>query len=439
MSEKALPGRAIYGWDSTNETWVKILVDTSGNLQITSTDLTTILSEIQNATYGLEAIKDAIDLIDVSGTADAVWDEAKSGHVTAGTFGKEVQDILTALQHGTYGLSAIETLVDEIESLLKNETYGLSAIETLIDDLEGRLTATRAGYLDELDFGLAEYLEDLRQKATSPAWNQDTDSLEAIREVIDTLLTESQSHPTLAEIEASNLDAAISTRAPSGEYDTQLSTTERAAASALEDAMQKVTSPSYDQDTDSLEAISEAVATVSSKTTNLPTDPADASDIAADFDRHLTPLDFWGDPIGLVTITGSSSDVNLPDVIVPVLPTGATIWKVQLIGYISAVRDNSASDNAINGVAAIRIKKSTGAWGTDDIVALDIPDNFLAVDVSTSADRGGAPLIGNLNNDNLSGEVDEAATYNLRFEDIAADGNNLLLLDVQVGLRVWIY
>jgi hypothetical protein len=64
---------------------------------------------------------------------------------------------------------------------------------------------------------------------------------------------------------------------------------------------------------------------------------------------------------------------------------------------------------------------------------------MFAVDVSTSADRGGVPLIGNLNNDNLSGEVDAAATYNLRFEDIQADGNNLQLLDVQVGLRVWIY
>jgi hypothetical protein len=33
---------------------------------------------------------------------------------------------------------------------LTNGTYGLSAIETLVDDLESRLTATRAGYLDNL-------------------------------------------------------------------------------------------------------------------------------------------------------------------------------------------------------------------------------------------------------------------------------------------------
>ena len=33
---------------------------------------------------------------------------------------------------------------------LANATYGLSAIETLVDEIESRLTATRAGYLDEL-------------------------------------------------------------------------------------------------------------------------------------------------------------------------------------------------------------------------------------------------------------------------------------------------
>ena len=38
-------------------------------------------------------------------------------------------------------------------ALLKSGTYGLSAIETLVDDLESRLTATRAGYLDNLSGG----------------------------------------------------------------------------------------------------------------------------------------------------------------------------------------------------------------------------------------------------------------------------------------------
>lgn len=36
-------------------------------------------------------------------------------------------------------------------ALLKNATYGLSALETIVDDLEGRLTAARAGYLDNIN------------------------------------------------------------------------------------------------------------------------------------------------------------------------------------------------------------------------------------------------------------------------------------------------
>ncbi len=36
-------------------------------------------------------------------------------------------------------------------ALLKNATYGLSAIETLVDELETRLTAARAGYLDNIN------------------------------------------------------------------------------------------------------------------------------------------------------------------------------------------------------------------------------------------------------------------------------------------------
>jgi len=179
--------------------------------------------------------------------------------------------------------------------------------------------------------------------------------------------------------------------------------------------------------------------TILNKTDNLPTDPADASDIAADFDRHLAWIDCWSDESATVTITGSSTDVNLPDVIIPTLPTGATIWKVVLLFKCALIRDTSASDNAINGAAAIRIKKSTGAWGTDDIVAYDIVDNLWLVDVSVSTDRGGDAFVGNINNDDLSSEVDAAATYNLRFEDIQADGNNLVLYEVCVGLRVYFY
>ncbi|GAH75585.1 unnamed protein product, partial [marine sediment metagenome] len=108
--------------------------------------------------------------------------------------------------------------------------------------------------------------------------------------VVDSILTETESHPTLVEIEASAvltlkahlvhgtgdiippdnkgiwdylpfLDSAISGRAPANEYNTEMGriTGNVALASILEDAMQKATSPAYNQDTDSLEALREAI------------------------------------------------------------------------------------------------------------------------------------------------------------------------------------
>jgi len=43
---KSLPARGIYGYYSTGEEWIKVSVDADGKVQITSTDLTTILSRI---------------------------------------------------------------------------------------------------------------------------------------------------------------------------------------------------------------------------------------------------------------------------------------------------------------------------------------------------------------------------------------------------------
>lgn len=291
MSIKGLPARGIYGWDSTTESWVKILVDSSGNLQITSTDLTTVLSELQNSTYGL---------------------------------------------------SAIETLVDEIESLLKNATYGLAVLETLVDGVESDLTA-------------------MKQKDTSPA---------------------------------------------------------------------------FDSDTDSLEAISEAIAAIE---TALPSDPADASDIAADFDRHLTKIDFWSLPDNVIIITAAADqDYNLPDVTVPALPTGATIWKVYLLFKCSLIRDTSGSDNGIDEVGVIRIKKDGDAsFDGDGLDAYPIYDNTWLVDVTNvGRDRGGDAFVGAAD---ISSKVDGADTYNLRLDSISADGNNLQLREVAVGLRILFY
>lgn len=78
---------------------------------------------LKNATYGLAALKALIDAVE----------------------GK--------LDNATYGLNALKTLINAIEAKLDNATYGLSALNTDLDTLLARLTATRAGYLDNLSGG----------------------------------------------------------------------------------------------------------------------------------------------------------------------------------------------------------------------------------------------------------------------------------------------
>lgn len=268
MSIKSLPARGLFGWDSTNEVWVRIAVDSSGNISISDADIDTILEEIQDSTYGLEAIKDAVDVID--GIVDNIL-------VDTGT-------TIPAL----IGTPAADLAAD------------IAAIKVIVDNIE-------------------------------------TDT---------------------------------------------------------------------------------------------------GTDIVADFDRHLTPLDFWGDPEDIITISTSAGAKALPNIIVPTLPTGCTIWKVQLIGFISHVVDTSGSDNAINGAVSIQVKETAaGSWTT----GYDLQDNALFVDVSQSKVRAGIPIVGNLNNDDLSGEVDEADTYEVQITSVVSDGDSLVLYGLQFGLRIWVY
>ena len=63
-------------------------------------------------------------------------------------------DEITALRMAELDAANMPADIDTLLTLLQNATYGLAALETLVDDLETRLTAARAGYLDELDFDL---------------------------------------------------------------------------------------------------------------------------------------------------------------------------------------------------------------------------------------------------------------------------------------------
>jgi len=146
-------------------------------------------------------------------------------------------------------------------------------------------------------------------------------------------------------------------------------------------------------------------------------------------------MDFWSDIQAAVTITNAAQDLSLPDV--PVsglpsgLPSGIIITRVLALFKYRVVEDTSGAQNALTlggGTPAIQVRKDTpGAWA--DGIDL-IEDLFLC---AASTIEGGDVLVGNTD---LSGTVDEEDTYNFQMDDVLVDNNNLVLRDIQCGLRV---
>lgn len=161
---------------------------------------------IDDATNGLAAIKAEVEglggaamrgtdnaaLATALATVDAVVDAIKAITDNLPNSGalSDLGTILTAIQHATYGLSAIETLVDELETRLTAaraanlDELGATNIPADIDTLLTRLSALRAGYLDNLSAG-AVALEVTLTAIKGIGWTNET--LKAIKELVDEL------------------------------------------------------------------------------------------------------------------------------------------------------------------------------------------------------------------------------------------------------------
>jgi hypothetical protein len=147
----------------------------------------------------------------------------------------------------------------------------------------------------------------------------------------------------------------------------------------------------------------------------------------------VSMMEFWGDVDNVITLTTATTNMDLPSVVVADIPAGATIIRVVGMVRMRALNNTNVATNAINGANTIKVKKSTGAWGVDDVDLINITDNIWSTAASTK--EGGMLIEGD--NDAAS-EVDANATYNIRFNgNIFVDGNNLELIDVVAGLKVY--
>jgi len=152
-------------------------------------DITTILSEIQNASYGLSALNIDLDalLARLTAARAGYLDNLNIGENVAGT--SQVDEVEGLLKNVTYGLSALNTdldtlitrlgdpspssikaLIDSIQSKLDNGTYGLSALETLVDEVESLLkdgTFGLSALNTDLDTLLTRVPAEITQRAKS--------------------------------------------------------------------------------------------------------------------------------------------------------------------------------------------------------------------------------------------------------------------------------
>lgn len=156
--------------------------------------------------------------------------------------------------------------------------------------------------------------------------------------------------------------------------------------------------------------------------------------------QHPTPakpvqsMDFWSDVQALLTITATAQDLALPSVVVSGIPSGATVIRAVAMFKYRAVEDTSGVDNNLDDgggttTPAIQVRADTPGTYID---AINVVDGM--AQVAGSGRDGGDVWVGD---NDVKSEVVGNDIYEFQFDDAEAEGNNLLLRDVQTGLRVY--
>jgi len=159
--------------------------------------------------------------------------------------------------------------------------------------------------------------------------------------------------------------------------------------------------------------------------------------LTTDVGRKVVHQDFWSASVAAVAITDAESNINLPNVVVAGLPAGATITRVEVLFKCRLIRDSSTADNAVHDLDAdFFISVDADPARASKVNAIAILEDFWSVDVSTSPDTGGDVIVGSTD---VKAEVTIDGTYYLTMDNAQSDGNNLNLLDVMIGLRVYFY
>lgn len=153
-------------------------------------------------------------------------------------------------------------------------------------------------------------------------------------------------------------------------------------------------------------------------------------------------IDFWSDVLPLVTLTTTPADYTLNNVVLEPFNTNLAVQPVrgsgtpQVIAMLKlrSIEDTSGARNRISTAGpSTPALQFTRAPSVDFQDCIDLIDQMWEVGLDLVVN--GDVVLGDKNNQNSSNILVDQ-DYNFRLQDIRAVGNNLLLRDVQTGLRL---
>ena len=128
-----------------------------------------------------------------------------------------------------------------------------------------------------------------------------------------------------------------------------------------------------------------------------------------------------------VTISADPTLRDFPDVVLPDLPSGYTVYRATMFVKCRRLENSNVSDNKLSGDQNVIIQKDSGAL----IVCMNLKDNMIQVEGSATSD--GVTLYSDID---ISAIVTGTGTYGSRIKNAHADYDSLYMKDVQVGLRI---
>jgi hypothetical protein len=146
--------------------------------------------------------------------------------------------------------------------------------------------------------------------------------------------------------------------------------------------------------------------------------------------KKIHTLDIWSTYQTTVTLTNGAGNKALPNITIAALPTTATIQRAVMMLKFRIIENTNAAANSVSGAQNIRCQKAVGGAY---ITGITLAGGELAVPVAIR--ESGDVMIGDAD---IKAQVPAAgAVMNFQWTAGVAAQNNLVLVDCQVGIRIF--